>query len=55
MLGMTAYAQEYIDTCRSRVDADILAYRNLVASVRSQPAGDGLNVEMERKFRQPAT
>jgi len=27
MLGMKTYAREYIDACRARVDADLLAYR----------------------------
>jgi hypothetical protein len=40
MLGMKTYPQEYIDRCRSRVDVDLAAYRNLVAAVRTQPARD---------------
>jgi hypothetical protein len=40
MLGMRNYTREYIDACRSRVDADVSAYRGLVAAVRNQAATD---------------
>lgn len=30
MLGMKTYAKEYIDACRTRVDADLRAYRKQV-------------------------
>ena len=42
MLGMSRYAKDYIDACRSRVDADLSAYRNLVAAARTQPASEQL-------------
>ena len=47
MLGMSRYAQEYIDACRSRVDSDLSAYRNLIAAVGHQPASDQRNSAVE--------
>jgi hypothetical protein len=38
MLGIRNYTQEYIDHCRSRVESDLAAYRNLVAAVKNPPA-----------------
>jgi hypothetical protein len=38
MLGVRSYPREYIDACRSRVEADISAYRNLVKAASSPPA-----------------
>jgi hypothetical protein len=35
VLGMKNYTQKYIDGCRSRVDSDLTAYRNLVAAARN--------------------
>lgn len=40
MLGVRNYTQDYIDGCRSRVDADLTAYRNLVAGARKNPASN---------------
>jgi hypothetical protein len=37
MLGMKTYPQEYIDTCRARVEADLRAYREQVGAA---PAKD---------------
>ena len=36
MLGMKTYAREYIDVCRARVDADLLAYRKQVGKAPSK-------------------
>ena len=36
MLGMKTYAREYIDACRARVDADLLAYRKQVGKAPSK-------------------
>ncbi len=47
MLGMSSYAQHYIDACRSRVDSDLRAYRNLMAAARNQPASDHLDDAIE--------
>ena len=38
MLGMKTYTREYIDRCRSKVESDASAYRNLIAAARNQPA-----------------
>jgi len=38
MLGLRNYTHDYIDGCRSRVDADITAYRNVVAGARKDLA-----------------
>ena len=38
MLGMRSYPREYIDACRSKVDADVAAYRGLIAAAKNQPA-----------------
>lgn len=35
MLGMKNYTQEYIDACRSRVDADLSAYGSLVSAANT--------------------
>jgi hypothetical protein len=42
MLGMKAYSQEYIDSCRARVDADLRAYRKQV--------GKTPNADFEHRF-----
>jgi hypothetical protein len=39
MLGVRNYTKEYIDGCRSRVDADLSTYKKLAAAARNQPAG----------------
>jgi hypothetical protein len=36
MLGMKKYPKKYVDGCRSRVDADLAAYRNLVTATSKQ-------------------
>jgi hypothetical protein len=38
MLGVRKYTQNYIDACRSRVDQDLSAYRDLLAGARNKPA-----------------
>ena len=40
MLGMKNYTREYIDGCRSRVDSDLVAYRNLVAADKTHLDSD---------------
>jgi len=40
MLGVRNYTQDYIDGCRSRVDADLTAYQNLVAGARKNLASN---------------
>jgi len=40
MLGVRSYTRNYIGGCRSRVDADLSAYGNLVAGARKNPAGN---------------
>lgn len=44
MLCMNSYTQEYIDGCRTRLDAQLAAYNNLIAAARAanntQPAID---------------
>lgn len=42
MLGMKTYSQEYIDSCRARVDADVRAYRKQV--------GKSPNQDFEHRF-----
>ena len=49
MLGVRSYPREYIDACRSRVEADISAYRNLVTAV-SSPLANGKNAGGDSKF-----
>jgi|GEM_PF-315301 len=39
MFGVRNYTEEYIDGCRSRVDADLSTYKKLAATARNQPAG----------------
>jgi hypothetical protein len=39
MLCINGYPQDYIDECRTRVDAQLAAYRNLVTTARAQAAG----------------
>ena len=36
MLGVKKYTKRYVDGCRSRVDADLAAYRKLLAAARKQ-------------------
>jgi hypothetical protein len=36
MLGMKTYPQDYIDTCRARVDDDVAAFRKLATAARSK-------------------
>ena len=50
MLGMKNYTQEYIDGCRSRVEADLSAYGKLVAAARKQPASDRTLQDFEATF-----
>lgn len=38
MLGVRNYPKEYIEECRSKVDADLSTYKKLAAIARSQPA-----------------
>ncbi len=40
MLGVKNYTQAYIDDCRERVDADVAAYRDLVALAAKQSGSD---------------
>jgi len=47
MLGMRSYARDYIDACRSRVQADISAYRNLTKAMKAQPMTAELKTAME--------
>jgi len=42
MLYVNNYAQKYIDECRSRVAAQVSAYRTLAAAARNQAATDEL-------------
>ena len=39
MLGVRNYPKEYIEECRSKVDADLSTYKKLAAAARNQPAG----------------
>jgi hypothetical protein len=39
MLGVRNYTKEYIEGCRTRVDADLSRYKKLAAAARNQPAG----------------
>ena len=50
MLGMKTYAKDYIDGCRSRVEADLLAYGILAAVARKQPAGEPALEAFEARF-----
>jgi hypothetical protein len=36
MLGVRNYSREYVDACRASVDADVAAFRDLVAIARQQ-------------------
>ena len=45
MLGVKTYTREYVDSCRARVESDLVAYRNLVAAARSHPASDKAQLE----------
>ncbi len=45
MLGMKKYPKEYIDACRSRVDADLAAYRKLAAATKNLPATNKTAIE----------
>jgi len=45
MLGVRKYTQDYIDRCRSRVDADVSAYRELVAAARKDAARDSAQLD----------
>lgn len=48
MLGVKTYPREYVAACRARVDADLAAYRSLVAAAKKQPAIDKkLNAAIE--------
>ena len=49
MFGIRNYTKEYIDGCRSKVDSDLAAYRNLVKAARNQSASNKtrLNSAME--------
>jgi hypothetical protein len=38
MLGVRNYTKEYIEECRSKVDADLSTYKKLAATARNQPA-----------------
>ncbi len=50
MLGMRNYTKEYIAACRARVDADLSAYRQLVAGTKTQPANDKAHEAFETTF-----
>jgi hypothetical protein len=45
MLGVRKYTQDYIDRCRSRVYADVSAYRELVAAARKDAACDNVRLD----------
>src|SRR5258707_8110357 len=47
MLGMSRYAKDYIAACRSRVDADLSAYRSLMAAARKETASDQLGCAID--------
>ena len=47
MLGMKKYDQSYIDACRSKVEADLRAYRKVVG--KGKPA-DGAARDFESTF-----
>jgi hypothetical protein len=38
MLGVRNYTKEYIDECRSKVEADISTFRKLAKAAKNQPA-----------------
>jgi hypothetical protein len=38
MLGVKKYPKKYVDACRTRVDADLAAYRKIAAAARKQSA-----------------
>ncbi len=40
MLGMRTYTKKYINSCRSRVESDVSAYRKMVAAAKKQRARD---------------
>ena len=42
MLGMKAYAPEYIEDCHSRVESGVSAYKELAAAVRKHPDDERL-------------
>jgi hypothetical protein len=42
MLGIRTYTLEYIESCRSRVEADVAAYRQLVASTHAAAPPDAI-------------
>jgi hypothetical protein len=50
MLGMKNYGQEYIDACRSRVEADVAAYRAVVAAASDQPGSGAAIAAFEATF-----
>jgi hypothetical protein len=39
MLGVKKYPQKYVDSCRSKVESDMAAYRKLVAAARKAASG----------------
>jgi hypothetical protein len=50
MLGMKAYPREYIDACRTRIEADVAAYGKLAAATTKQPGNSTALQAFESRF-----
>ena len=54
MLSIASYTQEYIDTCRSRVDMTVAAFENLGSAVKTSDGTDAAPLEFALASFEPA-
>lgn len=54
MLSIASYTQEYIDTCRSRVDMTVAAFENLGSAVKTSEGTDAAPLEFALASFEPA-
>lgn len=53
MLGVRKYSQEYVDDCRSRLEAQVAAYRALATAMRGVKGAQGGELDAALKAFEP--